>query len=82
PKKEPPKPDKSHPPPQPKMRTREEILRDKCITDFCLKGASGLLVGGVFTLCFTRPQTFPLWLGMGIGMGIAYDCCNVRRSTM
>ncbi|XP_017045276.1 MICOS complex subunit MIC10 [Drosophila ficusphila] len=56
----------------------EDIIMDKCLADFCLKGGSGLVIGGVFTLFFTRPQTYPIWLGLGFGMGMAYDCCQAR----
>lgn len=77
PKKEPLKPDKKKVQ-EPVVRSRESITQDKCITDFCLKGGSGLLIGGVVTLFFTRPHTYPLWLGLGVGMGVAYDCCNAR----
>ncbi|XP_017070150.1 MICOS complex subunit Mic10 [Drosophila eugracilis] len=58
--------------------TKDTITTDKCLADFCLKGGSGLIIGSVFTLFFTRPQTYPIWLGLGVGMGIAYDCCQDR----
>ncbi|XP_017005601.2 MICOS complex subunit MIC10 [Drosophila takahashii] len=58
--------------------TAETITTDKCLADFCLKGGSGLIIGSVFTLFFTRPQTYPIWLGLGFGMGMAYDCCQAR----
>ncbi|EDW32477.1 GL11664 [Drosophila persimilis] len=55
---------------------------DKCITDFLMKGASGLIIGTVFTVFFTRPRTYPIWLGLGVGMGLAYDCCQKRLATV
>jgi len=74
---DPQKPDKQ-PKKEPPVVTAETITMDKCIADFCLKGGSGLIIGSVFTLFFTRPQTYPIWLGMGFGMGVAYDCCQAR----
>ncbi|EDW92480.1 MICOS complex subunit Mic10 [Drosophila yakuba] len=58
--------------------SEETRTTDKCLADFCMKGGSGLIVGCAFTLFFTRPQTYPIWLGLGIGMGVAYDCCQSR----
>ncbi|KAH8400997.1 hypothetical protein KR009_002347, partial [Drosophila setifemur] len=80
-KKEPLKPDKNKKP-EPVLRTEESITTDKCLADFCLKGGSGLLIGSVFTIFFTRPQTYPLWLGLGVGLGMAYDSCQCRLNTL
>ncbi|XP_022223895.1 MICOS complex subunit Mic10 [Drosophila obscura] len=55
---------------------------DKCITDFVMKGGSGMIIGTVFTVFFTRPRTYPIWFGMGIGMGLAYDCCQRRLANV
>ncbi|XP_033247600.1 MICOS complex subunit Mic10 [Drosophila miranda] len=55
---------------------------DKCITGILMKGASGLIIGTVFTVFFTQPRTYPIWLGLGVGMGLAYDCCQKRLATV
>ncbi|XP_034650041.1 MICOS complex subunit Mic10 [Drosophila subobscura] len=56
--------------------------KDKCITDFVMKGASGMIIGTLFTVLYTRPRTYPIWLCMGIGMGLAYDCCQNRLANV
>ncbi|XP_052838358.1 uncharacterized protein LOC128253746 [Drosophila gunungcola] len=65
---------------EPAVLSEDTITTDKCLADFCMKGGSGLIIGSVFTLFFTRPQTYPIWLGLGFGMGMAYDCCQARWS--
>ncbi|KAH8253457.1 hypothetical protein KR032_005570 [Drosophila birchii] len=75
---EPQKPSKERPCVKREVQSEETILKDKCMADFCLKGGSGLIIGGVITLFFTRPQTYPMWLGLGFGCGMAYDCCQAR----
>ncbi|XP_068147620.1 MICOS complex subunit Mic10 [Drosophila tropicalis] len=59
-------------------KQEESVAADKCAADVLMKGGSGMLIGSVITLCFTRPRTYPIWLGLGFGIGLAYDCCQTR----
>ncbi|EDW74446.1 uncharacterized protein Dwil_GK19385 [Drosophila willistoni] len=59
-------------------KQEESAATDKCLADVLMKGGSGMLIGSVITLCFSRPRTYPIWLGLGFGIGLAYDCCQTR----
>ena len=53
---------------------------DRCITDTLLKAGAGLIVGGVFSFALFKRRAWPVTLGTGIGLGIAYRNCedNIR----
>ncbi|XP_030369682.1 MICOS complex subunit Mic10 [Scaptodrosophila lebanonensis] len=63
---------------KPPCQSEHSKINDKCIADVVMKGGSGILIGSVLTLCFTRPRTYPIWMGLGFGLGLAYDCCQAR----
>ncbi|XP_039262620.2 uncharacterized protein LOC120338749 [Styela clava] len=49
---------------------------DKCITDTLLKAGAGFLIGGVFSFALFKRRAWPVTLGTGIGLGIAYRNCE------
>ncbi|KAI8034084.1 MICOS complex subunit Mic10 [Drosophila gunungcola] len=58
----------------PEDRLRESLNR--CLSDSLVKGFGGLVIGGVVTVLFFRRRIFPVWLGTGFGMGMAYRGCE------
>ncbi|KAG4079070.1 hypothetical protein HA402_001725 [Bradysia odoriphaga] len=49
---------------------------DRCLTDTIVKGAGGLFIGTVFSLLFFKRRAFPIVLGTGFGIGVAYRNCE------
>lgn len=49
---------------------------DRCVTDTLLKAGAGLVVGGVFSFALFKRRAWPVTLGTGIGLGIAYRNCE------
>ncbi|XP_046995782.1 MICOS complex subunit Mic10-like isoform X1 [Schistocerca americana] len=49
---------------------------DKCLTDSVLKLGGGLLIGATFSVLFFRRRPWPLILGTGFGLGMAYANCE------
>ncbi|XP_044754570.1 MICOS complex subunit Mic10-like [Coccinella septempunctata] len=49
---------------------------DRCITDGLLKFSSGLLIGGLFSVLFFKKKRWPLLMGSGFGVGMAYSNCE------
>lgn len=49
---------------------------DRCVTDTLLKAGAGLLVGGVLSFTLFKRRAWPITLGTGIGLGIAYRNCE------
>ncbi|XP_069683350.1 MICOS complex subunit MIC10-like [Periplaneta americana] len=49
---------------------------DKCLTDAVLKMGGGLLVGSVVSLLFFKRRSWPIILGTGFGIGMAYANCE------
>ncbi|XP_077284813.1 MICOS complex subunit Mic10-like [Arctopsyche grandis] len=49
---------------------------DRCLTDGLIKFGGGILVGGVVSLLFFR-RKWPMIMGGGIGVGMAYNSCEI-----
>jgi inner membrane organizing system protein 1 len=49
---------------------------DRCFSDSLLKIAGGLAIGVVSSVAFFKGRTFPVWLGVGIGIGNGWSNCR------
>ncbi|CAF1144269.1 unnamed protein product [Rotaria sordida] len=49
---------------------------DRCLTDSIIKTASGLALGFVFSAILFKRRPWPVFLGTGIGIGMAYSNCQ------
>ncbi|GAB0090548.1 MICOS complex subunit MIC10 [Sergentomyia squamirostris] len=49
---------------------------DRCLTDVLVKSAGGLAVGAVMSLLFFKRRRWPLVMGTGFGIGMAYTRCE------
>ncbi|XP_055523499.1 MICOS complex subunit MIC10-like [Wyeomyia smithii] len=49
---------------------------DRCLTDVLIKFGGGLAVGGVFSLLFFKRRAWPIIMGSGFGIGMAYTNCE------
>ncbi|KAJ9586684.1 hypothetical protein L9F63_019722 [Diploptera punctata] len=49
---------------------------DKCLTDVVLKMGGGLAVGTLMSLLFFKRKSWPVILGTGFGIGMAYANCE------
>lgn len=49
---------------------------DRCLTDTLMKGSAGLVLGAVFSLLFFKRKSWPVVLGTGFGIGMAYRNCD------
>lgn len=49
---------------------------DRCCVDGLIKGANGFLIGVLFSLIFTKRRAWPVILGTGFGLGMAFDACE------
>ncbi|XP_054087761.1 MICOS complex subunit MIC10-like [Zeugodacus cucurbitae] len=49
---------------------------DRCFTDALIKGSTGLLVGVSFSLLLLKRKTWPLLIGAGFGVGVAFKTCE------
>ncbi|XP_022920880.1 MICOS complex subunit MIC10-like [Onthophagus taurus] len=49
---------------------------DRCLTDGVLKFGGGAVLGAVFSLLFFKRRRWPIILGGGFGMGMAYSNCE------
>lgn len=58
----------------PEDRLRENLNR--CLSNTLVKGVGGLVIGSVVTLLFFRRRIWPVWLGTGFGVGMAYRGCE------
>ncbi|KAK2580354.1 hypothetical protein KPH14_001250 [Odynerus spinipes] len=56
----------------------DEIGRkwDRCFADALLKLSCGVFIGGVVSLFFFRRRKWPLMVGGGFGLGMAYSQCE------
>ncbi|KAJ3642618.1 hypothetical protein Zmor_025381 [Zophobas morio] len=56
----------------------EELGRkwDRCFSDSLLKFGGGLVLGSVFSLLFFKRRRWPILLGGGFGVGMAYSNCE------
>ncbi|KAJ3158059.1 hypothetical protein HDU89_000442 [Geranomyces variabilis] len=58
--------------------TSEEILArkyDRALSNFLVKSSVGASVGIALSFLFFRRRTWPIALGTGAGLGIAYEQC-------
>ncbi|KAH8289435.1 hypothetical protein KR054_005145, partial [Drosophila jambulina] len=58
----------------PEDRLRENLNR--CLSNALVKGFGGLVIGSVVTFLFFRRRIWPVWLGTGFGVGVAYRGCE------
>ncbi|KAI4462283.1 hypothetical protein MML48_5g00005935 [Holotrichia oblita] len=49
---------------------------DRCLTDTVLKFGGGLFLGTVFSFLFFKKRRWPIILGGGFGLGMAYSNCE------
>ncbi|GJQ86851.1 hypothetical protein Trydic_g19519 [Trypoxylus dichotomus] len=49
---------------------------DRCLTDTALKFGGGIFLGTVFSLLFFKRRRWPIILGGGFGLGMAYSNCE------
>ncbi|XP_058820725.1 MICOS complex subunit MIC10-like [Topomyia yanbarensis] len=49
---------------------------DRCLTDALVKFGGGLALGGVFSLLFFKRRAWPIIMGSGFGIGMAYTNCE------
>ncbi|XP_018578444.1 MICOS complex subunit Mic10-like [Anoplophora glabripennis] len=56
----------------------EELGRkwDKCFSDGLLKFGGGLVLGTVFSVLFFKRRRWPILMGGGFGIGMAYSNCE------
>ncbi|XP_032593026.1 MICOS complex subunit Mic10-like [Drosophila grimshawi] len=52
------------------------VKLDRCVSDTIIKGSGGLLIGSVMSLLFFKRRVWPVWLGSGFGVGVAYSTCE------
>jgi len=49
---------------------------DRCLTDGLLKFGGGILIGGLSSLVLFKRRKWPVILGSGFGMGLAFGNCE------
>ncbi|XP_061886486.1 MICOS complex subunit MIC10 [Entelurus aequoreus] len=49
---------------------------DRCLADGVIKLGTGLSLGMVFSVIFFKRRTWPITLGSGLGVGMAYANCQ------
>ncbi|XP_049289574.1 MICOS complex subunit Mic10-like [Anopheles funestus] len=49
---------------------------DHCLSDTLLKFGGGLVLGSVFSIIFFKRRTWPIIIGSGFGIGVAYNNCE------
>ncbi|ENN70396.1 MICOS complex subunit Mic10 [Dendroctonus ponderosae] len=56
----------------------EELGRkwDKCLSDSVIKFGGGIVLGSVFSLLFFKRRRWPILMGGGFGVGMAYSNCE------
>ncbi|KAH8411814.1 hypothetical protein KR215_011451 [Drosophila sulfurigaster] len=54
---------------------------DRCLANGIVKGGGGFVVGAVISLLFLRRRMWPILLGTGFGIGVAYKTCEKDLET-
>lgn len=54
---------------------------DRCLANGIVKGGGGFIVGAVISLLFLRRRMWPILLGTGFGVGVAYKTCEKELET-
>uniref|UniRef100_A0A182I1Y3 MICOS complex subunit MIC10 n=1 Tax=Anopheles arabiensis TaxID=7173 RepID=A0A182I1Y3_ANOAR len=49
---------------------------DRCLSDTLLKFGGGMILGSVFSLVFFKRRAWPIIMGSGFGVGVAYNNCE------
>ncbi|XP_055586547.1 MICOS complex subunit Mic10-like [Uranotaenia lowii] len=49
---------------------------DRCLTDTLIKFGGGLALGTVFSVLFFKRRAWPIIMGSGFGIGVAYTNCE------
>ncbi|CAH1405089.1 unnamed protein product [Nezara viridula] len=49
---------------------------DKCLADAVIKLSGGLVIGAVSSLLLFKRRSWPVVLGTGFGIGLAYGHCE------
>lgn len=55
------------------LRTLNNQVRAKIVSDSIKKGLIGAATGAAFSFTIFRRKLAPIWLGMGFGLGMAYS---------
>ncbi|XP_022231368.1 MICOS complex subunit Mic10-like [Drosophila obscura] len=50
--------------------------RNRCFADAIVKTAGGIVMGATVALLFLRRRRWPVWIGAGFGIGLAYRSCE------
>ncbi|CAG9760161.1 unnamed protein product [Ceutorhynchus assimilis] len=58
--------------------TEEELGKkwDKCVSDTVIKFGGGIVLGSLFSLLFFKRKGWPILMGGGFGIGMAYSNCE------
>ncbi|CAH0555048.1 unnamed protein product [Brassicogethes aeneus] len=56
----------------------EELGRkwDRCLSDAALKFGGGIVLGSIFSILFFKKRRWPVLMGGGFGVGMAYSNCE------
>uniref|UniRef100_A0A0K0F544 MICOS complex subunit MIC10 n=1 Tax=Strongyloides venezuelensis TaxID=75913 RepID=A0A0K0F544_STRVS len=49
---------------------------DRCLADTCFKVLGATSFGIVVSALFLKRKSFPIWVGLGIGLGSGWNNCN------
>ena len=68
----------------PAVFTEDEFSRrwDRCFTDFILKLGGGAFLGSLVSLMFFKRKRWPILLGSGFAVGMAYSNCERDINTV
>ncbi|EDV95235.1 MICOS complex subunit Mic10 [Drosophila grimshawi] len=58
------------------MEEQPGKMFDRCLANGIIKGGGGLIIGTVISLLFLRRRVWPMLIGTGFGIGVAYNACE------